>query len=1733
MSSSNSTVKDLYKVIAADLTTYLTAEKSQEQEQPRETIQQYLDRFIRNNTTNQQNQNSVPTTPSSAGGSSATPTIGNLPSGNGGTQANLATTSAPTTPGGVFSSSAAGQRQANELWYQSLTNNTTLQNSNNMPFAFHRLRQSSSGGIASPLNSIPPSQNVSTTGSPTIGGPTAGTTGSGAAHPIISGQAAQLLGISSSLPSSPSVQPGSAQFANTNSTSSTSVAAQKFSAQLITLFTQHGVEAAPISSVATRMIVYLTHLLPFLTPRLVITDWWDRLIEPSLQGEIKLDKDALKACRDLVTECMIRDTILDTQRPGSGSLLVAGDEEGQLDILVAKASMPAPQFILRSYIITAHRLNHRLEDVDKSERELHADGSSLRTKPAQSHAGHGSGSSGFGFTTPTSNLHGTTHLSSEYPEIFQDMEKQHRLFSNARFILRRKKDILFRNLESILFSYGGGVGRVKDFFSCLYTYFVGARFRPEILGLLCQFVRRQRVHLHQILATPLFDSLLLSLKYDTSPEIVSLGSMSLIMLMPRILTALNDRLPEMFLILSRIICWPRSRLQLMAVTNQDGTNLTGHTMKSFDEFDDDENRSAGLAVSNDRSSGPEHDKMISEDIEYEDIPLHNYGLQWRRYGPSAPGGITEGAPDPTAVFTFLYGLFPCNLLKFLHSPREYMRQALTPSGSPNLGSEPQLGEGDPAIKSPEVTSPKDAMDKGLYIDEDLLKSRVQTLLKRHSLHPDLLTMTSEQEIVNKARWQKLEPMEIVAMCVGLDIWSAGGLNGVGPILRSIEDDRRGAVHDDSSEDSDDRETIVANTRSSRKMSSPSLETSTGTREQRLQSEALASVESLGSDDSAATPIEILTQEEFLGGRALKENQSQFIHSSPSPSHSRSHSGAARGMSRKMGAKSREVKMSHILRNFAILRGLDYEEFMIEAQNGRSLGPSITLKDRKSSLSSAPKFSTTSVPTAVGADHGDIPPEDSMALTTQSEAGQDSFHHPDTVASLVLQNQDLRKSILQLERDLLVSKNELNFELFLKQQHIQQISKVHRSHVLDASVEAERQNLYNTCRSLKAQLQETKLLLEKEKNELEKRKNKQTHWDTELKNKMQTFRDERKQLQFDLERLKQDIQDTRHEQEIQERLLTDERKGTFQLKNIIEDMSPKLKRMEEYEKRIEEMTKQLVLWESEQTKTLDMQHQLEVSASRWQNFQLLLSAEKEESRILRNRVSQQSQILDDMRIQLALHEGRGAEDMPSTPSMEHLSEDGDHGDNDLRHENGHEDEKVGSDERGGDADDQVSGVEGDNTNEHNQSLHRKSSNNLHHRRHVEVSWPTGFTRSNSSQQGFDHQRKSAAMQEFMVREKERWDRELQDAHTKWSKEAIRNQQLEDRILELQGQLEMARAIDMRRNSTFSGGQGGHGGQGGGNFGGNVNIGVDNGSGMHLMNFPSKPLNVPYAMGAGSSSRMRINDQFGYDDTDDDGFGSGMIGRFSKRHVDDDDDDDEDLNINPNILRSKSVSHATVGVTNSTAVGTSNFNTSHHIGQSSSTTDLKGETTKLRSKSNFPPHTTLERAQTDLGPYGSGETTVWQGHLGSAMPNILDLTRHSSSSLATSQRHSTKGGGSSTSTTRAGTGGLFPHLLHRRSNISDGGNSDITSASDTSHTAGIGAHDEHHDDDVDSGSGAVSETASASGSGTGSGKKKKVLTEKEIERNKEREKEREKERSQLMNGMGPLVNPSKMYRNVRMF
>ncbi|KAG0242942.1 hypothetical protein BGW41_003107 [Actinomortierella wolfii] len=1715
MAGTAPTIKELYKAIGVDFARHIsTAEDPPREPVQGESIQQMMDKFVRSQVAATLTSMPVPSGLNSTGGLTSS---ASSPSGRG----TATSSSNPITP-----------RFANELWYQSLASpvptSQLYSQSHKLPFAFHRMSQHSSVATSpDPLASV--SQAPSNVSSPILSAITnAGSVGAGLG-----------LGVSSSSPATPS----SSSFPTASSFSTAALAPHRLSAHLISLYQQGG-PGVPLAKAASRIILYLTHMMPYLTPRLVMYDWWDRLFEPAFQGEIKLEKASLRACRELVVACMTKDQLVDGSGMGTGSMLTAGDEEGQLDNHLVMTAMAIPQLVVRKYLLAAFKLNHQLADSEN-------DGSSRMP--------------GSVTWLQSRNILGYSHQDASMPPQIQE---QYKAYAKTKMALRRKRDLLVHNLERVLVAYGSNVGRVKDFFRCLYTYFVGIKFRAEVLVLLNRFVRRQ---------------------YDTSPLIVSLGLTALIMLMPRIPTALNDKLPDLFNILARIINWPKPNQQQLAVfVTHPGKEED--PSESFNEFEDCVPNPKASASR--RSSLKESGQSVYTEIEYEEISLFDQGIRWLRHGPIRPKG--EPGPDPVAFFTFLYGLFPCNLIKFLHSPRKYISQSMTAlegssSRALSPGRLPEEVEGSPTLSSAgvgqtsitAVMSPKEGLEEQpppSYIDEDLLKSRVQPLLKRHSVHPNLLTSDAEKEINDMIRWQKLEPMEIVAMCVSLDTWSAAGPNGLGPSLKSIDDDLYSDESESSSEDGTAEDSTSTTGRPISTNESGRLNPDTETPPSLGHKESTSD-----ADDAEITPLEELTAQEFFGPHARAQS-ARGTSSAAFARHARSISGtdsrglggqlpslhqetftgvgASTSLTRPHIGHSRGVRMSRILRNFVALRGLQDNEL---ASSFAHLQFASTRQSRVHSVSGSGSAPDSRPVSGVSdtASHEASTSMESTPISSANQSRRNSNHgHPQlqvlppTISTEILLK-DYQRTILQLERELMMAMNELNFELFLKQQHIQQISKIHRSHVMDASVEAERQNLYNTCRSLKAQLVETKLLLDKEKAEMNQRKNKQVHWDTDLKSKLQSFREERKQLNAELDRLKVELEDTRRQQQIQERLLTDERKSTFQLGNSMASLQPRLKKLELYEQQIEEMSQQLLVWENEQAKSLEIQRQAEIMFTKWQSMEMLLAAEKEETRQLRNRISQQSQILDDMRIQMAIQStGEHAHKAPEVEqSIAHS----------RSHRHRHSLASV--------VEGQEDTEEGDTDNDVEEGLEHNSAAHINRRKEShdnDMPW-IALQRSNSNQAGTLDRRKSEAIQQFLWKEKERWDMELHQAHNRLAAEALKNQQLEDTIMDLRGQLEMALA--MNRRSVHYGQRVDRAGYDGGTSGYNTSVYDDETEHSEadprgLIGPPSKAQDVPYP-----NKEANYRGRAGADDSDE---GTGILGRYMSQHR-----KQQQLELQQKQDQTGQAQD------DQDAEAVTDPPRSGKKGKNKDTKEKKKSRTRW-----LQPPALLERAHTDTSVYNQQNPSGKKESL--------------SSSEAKAKRKS--GAGSSAVAARATSGGFFTPSMHfhreggsavpvvsviaatpgkaaARDGLRGGGPSDVSLQSNsstgddresysTSSTRGrrgriashgssevgiISEEDEEGlgDDGNDSNAGdrsrlsrssstqpnpqsqsrasspGVSSTATSTTTTSTRSPLSPTREERAREKQRERSLERARERERLINGGSSLTDPRKLYRNVRMF
>lgn len=105
---------------------------------------------------------------------------------------------------------------------------------------------------------------------------------------------------------------------------------------------------------------------------------------------------------------------------------------------------------------------------------------------------------------------------------------------------------------------------------------------------------------------------------------------------------------------------------------------------------------------------------------------------------------TSSPPDCAQYFSYLYGLFPNNMIKFLRDPHKYLEK----SSSVVLSEE---------------------------VDEEVVRNRSKPFIRRHKLNPIIVEDTAEGELKDNSRWMRLEAADVVANCLALDTLSSGAL----------------------------------------------------------------------------------------------------------------------------------------------------------------------------------------------------------------------------------------------------------------------------------------------------------------------------------------------------------------------------------------------------------------------------------------------------------------------------------------------------------------------------------------------------------------------------------------------------------------------------------------------------------------------------------------------------------------------------------------------------------------------------------------------------------------------------------------------------------------------------------------------------------------------------------------------------------------------------------------------
>ena len=188
----------------------------------------------------------------------------------------------------------------------------------------------------------------------------------------------------------------------------------------------------------------------------------------------------------------------------------------------------------------------------------------------------------------------------------------------------------------------------------VFHCFVSPSSRLQLIGLLNRYTSEPLFEQHaSVFAShPLMCSILISLLVDNSTTACTISLAMLTKLLPifavKDCSALKRLLPQLFAILARILCW-----------HEGAPSTSTHSPLPEGTASDDESTLGGEYLG--RATEVKQALDANPDLQWELLELS--------FDPTA-----ASAPSPERYFTFLYFLFPCNLIAFLRDPVGYLAE---------------------------------------------------------------------------------------------------------------------------------------------------------------------------------------------------------------------------------------------------------------------------------------------------------------------------------------------------------------------------------------------------------------------------------------------------------------------------------------------------------------------------------------------------------------------------------------------------------------------------------------------------------------------------------------------------------------------------------------------------------------------------------------------------------------------------------------------------------------------------------------------------------------------------------------------------------------------------------------------------------------------------------------------------------------------------------------------------
>ncbi|KAI9671267.1 MAG: hypothetical protein M1829_004674 [Trizodia sp. TS-e1964] len=457
----------------------------------------------------------------------------------------------------------------------------------------------------------------------------------------------------------------------------------------------------------------------------------------------------------------------------------------------------------------------------------------------------------------------------------------------------------------------------------------------------------------------------------------------------------------------------------------------------------------------------------------------------------------------------------------------------------------------------------------IELDKTTIRSRTERYRQLHLLHPNFFQMTIDAELTDLNRWIDCDPADVVAGCVALCAAAPVTLADPGPpptaklpdippprlSTEDIPQQSLLSMNDDDDTDNDGVSTLINGTNSVAESRSENWRNTLST--------AVTSRLSYGSN---MDPLALLHKSTSDGSIGLLSNKSGHGQSSaasqpPSPS-----------------MRLREAALDSPTLPPVIPSGVDIKlQEMLPTQETLRRSPRALISD-------------------------ELP----------SQSGQNPVN-PDTfIAKNVSPNSpstppasDLQNNVAFLQREVMLLKNDLNFERYLKQQHLSHIGQLQRKHVKDTTIEAETQSLLNSNRALKFKLDEAKKVCAMLRRDVTPGKTHGQRWEDDLNAKVRALSTDHKQWKSDEESIRQELHHARQECERLKRVVTESEARELLSKQKLQSIEHGLVELESLRRDVDHLNARIRHYENREDEFERARHNEELAMIQVENIMIKL------------------------------------------------------------------------------------------------------------------------------------------------------------------------------------------------------------------------------------------------------------------------------------------------------------------------------------------------------------------------------------------------------------------------------------------------------------------------------------------------------------------------------------------------